>query len=87
MMNKPLLSNLAMLGGVLLIVAGVVVALVTGMDILYGALGLMACAAGVGLILWGRGGSPDSGVLTQGPERSTQKPLSPSASSKFDRKI
>jgi len=87
MMNKPLFSNLAMLGGVLLIVAGVVVALVTGMDILYGALGLLICAAGVGLILWGRGSSTDSSAPARGPERSTQKPLAPNSSSKFDRKI
>ena len=87
MMNKPLLSNLAMLGGVLLIVAGVVVALVTGMDLLYGALGLVLCAAGVGLIFWGRGSSPDPAAPTRGPERSTQKPIAPNTSSKFDRKI
>lgn len=86
-MNKPLLTNLAMLCGVLLIAAGVVLALVTGMDLIYGALGLLMAAGGVASTLWGRGGSPDSAAPTQGSERSTQKPMAPTVPTKFDRKI
>lgn len=86
-MNKPLLSNLAMLGGVVLIAAGLVLALVTGMDILYGSLGMVLAVAGAGLTFWGRGSGPDVSAPTRGPERSTQKPAAPSQHTKLDRKI
>jgi hypothetical protein len=87
MMNKSLYSNLAMLGGVVMIAAGLVLALVTGMDILYGSLGLVIAVAGAGLTFWGRGSGSDVSVLTRGPERSTQKPAAPSQRTKIDRKI
>ncbi len=87
-MNKPLATNLAMLFGVLLIVAGVVAILVTGMDIIYGGLGAFFAAAGVALTFWGRRGSPETGTVQRGPERSTQKPMSaPTSHTKLDRKI
>jgi hypothetical protein len=87
-MNKSLVTNLAMLSGVLLIVAGVVAILVTGMDIIYGGLGVLVAVGGVALTLWGRRGSPETGIVQRGPERSTQKPLpTRSSHTKLDRKI
>ena len=81
-------SNLAMLLGVLLIVAGVVVFLITGMDLIYGGLGVLIAVGGGALALWGRRGSPEPGTARRGPERSTQKPMSaPTSHTKFDRKI
>jgi hypothetical protein len=86
------LANLAMLLGVLLIAAGIVVALITGLDVRFLIPSAVAIAAGAGL-LWRFGSSikgPTTDAPTSGPQRSVQKPLNPDDgqhSSKLNRKL
>jgi hypothetical protein len=74
---KSGLQTVILLCGVLVVVGGIVLVLVTGFDLVFGALGILIIAAGVGVMWKFRGAAGDSEgrtAITQG--RSFQKPLS-----------
>jgi hypothetical protein len=73
---KKWLQTLILLAGVLVVVGGVVLVLVTGFDLLWGSVGLLAIAGGLGL-MWAfraAASSPEHSTITSG--RSFQRPLS-----------
>lgn len=87
-MTNPVLATVGMLMGILMIVCGVLVALLTGLDIIYGSIGLLVAAAGGALSRFCHREAPVQSDNSSGtPERSIQKPVSPSDRSKFDKKI
>jgi hypothetical protein len=84
---KPWLQTIILLGGVLVVVAGAVLVLVTGFDLIYGALGLLVVAAGIGVMWKFRGAVGDSEgrtAITKG--RSYQRPLTPEEQERADYK-
>jgi hypothetical protein len=73
---KPFLQTLGMLLGLLLCVCGAAIVLITGLDVLYGCLGVALALSG-GAVLWvihRRGPSPGT-QLPGSPQRSRQLPL------------
>ena len=72
---KTWLQTILLLCGLLIVVAGIVLVLVTGFDLVFGALGLVVIAAGLG-VMWrfrGAATSPEHSTITSG--RSFQRPL------------
>ena len=68
-------ASLILLLGVLLIAGGVVVALLTGLDLHFLILAVAMIAGGAGLIWKYYGNVEQSNAPTQGPQRSVQKPV------------
>ena len=85
-------ANLALLLGVLLIAAGIVVALITGLDWRFLIPSALAIVAG-GWLLWrfrpSMKATEAEGGPASGPERAVQKPMNPDdgQGAKLDRKL
>ena len=85
---NPVLATAGMLIGILMVVCGILVALLTGLDPIYGTAGI-AIAAGGGTAAWYCQRNAPAPSETSGGihERSVQKPAENSSRSKFDKKI
>jgi hypothetical protein len=85
---NPVLLQIGMLLGVLLVVGGIILALVTGLDPIYGSLGALIAAAGGATTWYCQRQSPTPTESSGGMhERSVQKPIDAPSRSKFDKKI
>ncbi|MBI3829461.1 MAG: hypothetical protein HY291_08090 [Planctomycetes bacterium] len=76
---KNLLANLGMLGGLLLIVAGIVAILGSGLDPLYGSIGFAVAILGGALAWYGNRLGGGGEKAHKGPERAHQAPDKPAA--------
>jgi hypothetical protein len=72
---KTWLQTVLLLAGVLIVVAGIVLVMVTGLDPVFGPLGLLVIAAGLGVMWRFRGAASNSEHSTVTTGRSFQRPL------------
>jgi hypothetical protein len=87
--SGQVLSNVAMLFGILLIAGGIVGTLLAGLDPLYSLPGLVAIVAGAALVWWGRKDPSAAETVETSGQRSVQRLESSSDKdrSKLNRKI
>jgi len=76
------MATIAVLFGVILIAAGITMAFVTGIDLRYTGGGVVLILTGIALVWFCRPKGKFSDTLASGPERSVQKPMEPSETTK-----